>query len=58
LKIEITSGLWGSGCYMVPFDDEHWGGWLGKYHETLRETVFDLDDPKARSRKRSVNPEW
>ena len=43
---------------MVPFDDEHWGGWLGKYHETLRETVFDLDDPKARSRKRSVNPEW
>jgi len=26
--------------------------------ETLREAAFDLDDPKARSRKRSVNLEW
>jgi hypothetical protein len=42
---------------VVPFDDERWGGWLGRYHEKLREAVFDLDDPKARSRKRSVNLE-
>ena len=42
---------------VVPFDDERWGGWLGRYHERLREAVFDLDDPKARSRKRSVNLE-
>ena len=41
----------------IPFDDERWGGWLGRYHETLREAVFDLDEPKARSRKRSVNLE-
>jgi hypothetical protein len=43
----------------IPFDDERWGGWLGRYHETLREAVFDLDDrrSKARSRKRSVNLE-
>ena len=41
----------------VPFDDERWGGWLGRYHETLREEAFDLDDPKARSRKRSVTLE-
>jgi hypothetical protein len=42
---------------VVPFDDERWGGWLGRYHEKLREAVFDLDDPKARSRKRSVSLE-
>jgi hypothetical protein len=42
---------------VVPFDDERWGGWLGRYHETLCEAVLDLDDPKARSRKRSVNLE-
>ena len=42
---------------VVPFDDERWGGWLGRYHEKLREAVLDLDDPKARSRKRSVNLE-
>jgi hypothetical protein len=42
---------------VVPFDDERWGGWLGKYHEKLREAVFDLGDSKARSRKRSVNLE-
>jgi hypothetical protein len=41
----------------IPFDDERWGGWLGRYHETLREAVFDLDEPKTRSRKRSVNLE-
>ena len=41
----------------VPFDDERWGGWLGGYHETLREAAFDIDEPKARSRKRSVNLE-
>ena len=41
----------------ISFDDERWGGWLGRYHEKLRETVFDLDDPKARSRKRGVNLE-
>ena len=41
----------------VPFDDERWDGWLGRYHETLREAVFDLDAPKARSRKRSLNLE-
>ena len=42
---------------VVPFDIERWGGWLGRYHETLREAVFELDEPKARSRKRSVNLE-
>jgi exonuclease III len=42
---------------VVPFDDERWGGWLGRYHEKLREAVFDLDDPRARSRKRSVSLE-
>jgi len=42
---------------VVPFDDERWGGWLGRYHETLREAVCELDNPKARSRKRSVNLE-
>ena len=42
---------------VVPFDDERWGGWLGRYHEKLREAVLDLDDTKARSRKRSVNLE-
>ena len=42
---------------VVPFDDERWGGWLGRYHEKLREAVFDLDDPKARSRRRSVSLE-
>ena len=41
----------------IPFDDERWGGWLGRYHETLREAVFDLDEPKARSRRRSLNLE-
>jgi hypothetical protein len=41
----------------IPFDDERWGGWLGKYHETLREAAFDIDEPKARSRNRSVNLE-
>jgi hypothetical protein len=39
---------------VVPFDDERWDGWLGRYHEKLREAVFDLDNPKARSRKRSL----
>jgi hypothetical protein len=42
---------------VVPFEDERWGGWLGRYHERLREAVFDLDDTNARSRKRSVNLE-
>ena len=42
---------------VVPFDDERWGGWLGRYHEKLREAVYDLDDTKARYRKRSVNLE-
>jgi hypothetical protein len=41
----------------IPFDDERWGGWLGRYQDTLREAVIDLDDPKSRSRKRSVNLE-
>lgn len=41
----------------VPFDDERWGGWLGRYHEKLREAAFELDERKARSRKRRVNLE-
>ena len=41
----------------VPFDNERWGGWLGRYHETLREAVFELDQPKPRSRSRSINLE-
>jgi hypothetical protein len=42
---------------VVPLDDERWGGWLGRYHEALRDTVFDLDGPKVRSRSRSMNLE-
>jgi hypothetical protein len=42
---------------VVPFDDERWGGWLGRYHETLREAVFDLGGSKARSRYRSLSLE-
>ena len=38
-------------------DDERWGGWLGRYYEKLREAVYDLDDSKARSRKRSMSLE-
>ena len=26
---------------IVSFEDDGWGGWLGKYHETLRETLLD-----------------
>jgi hypothetical protein len=42
---------------VVPFDDERWGGWLGRYHEKLREAVYDLGDSKARSRRRTVSLE-
>jgi hypothetical protein len=38
-------------------DDERWSGWLGRYYEKLRESVYDLDDSKARSRNRSLNLE-
>ncbi len=42
---------------VVPFDDERWGGWLGKYHETLRDTVFDLENARNRQRSRSLELE-
>jgi hypothetical protein len=32
-------------CGVVPFDDERWDGWLGKYNETLREAWLDLEQP-------------
>jgi len=41
----------------VPFDNERWGGWLGRYQEALREAAFDLDEPRARSRRRILNLE-
>ena len=42
---------------VVPFDDERWGGWLGRYHETLRDTVFDLENARNRQRSRSLELE-
>ena len=39
---------------IVPFDDERWGGWLGRYHETLRETLLDLENAKSRDRSRAL----
>ncbi len=39
---------------MVPFDDERWGGWLGRYHETLRETLLDLENAKSHHRNRAL----
>jgi hypothetical protein len=37
---------------IVPFEEECWGGWLGKYHETLRESFVDLEIAKSRHRSR------
>jgi hypothetical protein len=37
---------------IVPFDDERWDGWLGRYHETLRETLLDLENARNRHRSR------
>ena len=42
---------------VVPFDDERWGGWLGRYQEKIRESVCELDVVKTRSRNRSVGME-
>jgi len=42
---------------VVPFDDERWGGWLGRYHEKIRESVFELDAGKTRSRNRGLDRE-
>ena len=41
----------------VHLDDERWGGWLGRYYEKIRETAYELDNAKARSRSRSVDLE-
>jgi len=41
----------------VPFDDERWGGWLGRYHEKIRESAYELDVVKPRSRNRSAGME-
>jgi hypothetical protein len=38
---------------IVPFDDERWGGWLGRYHETIRETPLDLENAERRHRSRA-----
>lgn len=42
---------------VCPFDDEQWGGWLGKYHETLLETMLDLEDVRIRQRSRAFELE-
>ena len=42
---------------IVHLDDERWGGWLGRYYEKIRETAYELDNAKARSRSRSVDLE-
>jgi hypothetical protein len=39
---------------IVPFEDERWGGWLGRYHETLCETLLDLENAKSRHRSRAL----
>jgi hypothetical protein len=44
-------------CGVIPFDDERWKGWLGRYHEKLREAVYDISDSKIRSLSRSVKLE-
>jgi hypothetical protein len=40
-------------CGVFPFDDERWGGWLGKYHEALREALLDLENARNRQRSRA-----
>lgn len=42
---------------IVPFDDERWGGWLGRYHETLRESMLDLENDRNRQRSRALKLE-
>jgi hypothetical protein len=44
-------------CGVFPFDDERWGGWLGKYYETLREALFDLENARNRQRSHAPNLE-
>ncbi len=38
---------------IVSLEDDGWGGWLGKYHETLRETLLDLENSRNQHRSRS-----
>jgi type IV secretory pathway VirD2 relaxase len=40
---------------VVPFDDERWGGWLGRYHEKLQEAILDLEKMPGRQRARSTD---
>jgi len=49
----VATRLLGTG--IVHLDDERWGGWLGRCYEKVRETLYDVDNAKARSRKRSID---
>ena len=42
---------------IVSLEDDGWGGWLGKYHETLRETLLDLETSRNHHRSRSLKLE-
>lgn len=42
---------------IVSLEDDGWGGWLGNYHETLRETLLDLENARTRQRSRATKLE-
>ncbi len=42
---------------IVPFDDDRWGGWLGKYHEILRDTMLDPENARNHHRSRALKLE-
>jgi hypothetical protein len=41
----------------IPLDTERWHGWLGRYHEKMREAILHLDGVSGPRRVRSTNLE-